>query len=78
MYEHTINLEVKLKLGDKLSTSKVKGQSQGLDRTIVGLYDNNSIINSIKYELEFPYIKVKKYALNVNDDNILYQVDSEG
>ena len=74
-YDHTINLEVKLKLVDEVSTGKVKRQSLRVVGTVVGLYENNSIINFIIYEVEFPDIQDKNYYLNVIDEKIMYQVN---
>jgi hypothetical protein len=50
----------------------------GPDGTIVGKYDENSMLNSIVYEVEFSDGQVNEYSANVIAENMLTQVDSDG
>ena len=45
---------------------------------MIGRYDDNPILNSIAYEIEFPDGKVKEYAANILAENVLSQVDPDG
>jgi hypothetical protein len=77
-YDRIISSEVQLQLGDAMSTGQVKRRALGPDGIVVGKYDDNPILNSIVYEVEFPDGQVKEYAANVIAANMLSQVDSEG
>ena len=45
---------------------------------MVRKYDNNPMLNSIMYEVEFADGTVKEYGANIIAENMLRQVDSEG
>jgi hypothetical protein len=44
----------------------------------VGKYDENPMLNSIVYDVEFPDGQVREYSANVIAENMLTQVDSDG
>ena len=48
-----------------------------MDKSL-GTYDNNPYLNSIIYDVEFPYGQVKVYAANIIAENMLTEVDSDG
>jgi hypothetical protein len=77
-YDRLINSEVQLQLGEELYTAKVIQRVIGPDGTTVGEYDDNSVMNSIVYEVDFPDSQVKEYSANVIAENMLTQVDSDG
>ena len=77
-YDRLLNAEVQLQHDDWVTTSKVKHQALGPDGNMVGKYDNNPMLNSIMYEVEFADGTVKKYGANIIAENMLQQVDSEG
>jgi hypothetical protein len=77
-YDKIINSEVALQLGEGFSTGKVTQRAIGPDGTTAGTYDDNPMLNSIVYEVEFPDGQVKEYAANVIAENMLTQVDSDG
>lgn len=77
-YDKLINSEVQLQNGDGVSVGRVKRRAIGPDGTVAGTYDDNPILNSVVYEVEFPDGQVKEYAANVIAENILSQVDEEG
>ena len=56
---------------------KVIQRTIGPDGQVTGTYDNNSFLNSIIYDVEFPDGQVKEYASNIIDENMLTQVDSD-
>ena len=45
---------------------------------LVGTFDENPVLNSMIYDVQFPDGAVKQYAANIIAENILYQVDSNG
>ena len=45
---------------------------------IIGYFHNNSELNSLVCDVEFPDVEVKEYADNVLSENTLSQVDNEG
>ena len=53
-------------------------RSIGPDGTIAGEYDDNPILNSIIYNVEFRDGTIKEYSPNVITENMLAQVDSDG
>jgi hypothetical protein len=77
-YDKLINAEVQLQLGDDVTSATVKQRALGPDGTVVGTYDDNPIMNSIVYEVEFPDGQVKEYSANIIAESMLTQVDSEG
>ena len=64
--------------GDETVIGKVARRALGPDGTVTGRHDENPILNSIVYEVEFPDGQIKEYAANVLAENLLSQVDSEG
>ena len=77
-YDCLINSEVLLQLGQKMTTGTVKRRAIGPDGRTAGTYDDNPVLNTIIYEVEFPDGQVKEYGANVIAENMLTQVDSEG
>ena len=59
-------------------TGKVIQRTIGPDGQVTGTYDNNTYLNSIIYDVEFPDGQVKEYAANTIAENMLTQVDSDG
>jgi hypothetical protein len=77
-YDKIIHSEIALQLGENMSTGKVTQRALGPDGRTVGTYDDNPMLNSIVYEVEFPDGQVKEYASNDIAENMLTQVDSDG
>ena len=77
-YDQIINAEVQLQLGEEMVNGKVIQRTIGTDGQVTGTYDNNPILNSIIYDVEFPDGQVKEYAANIIAENMLTQVDSDG
>jgi len=77
-YDQIINCEVQLQHGSKLERGRVVKRAIGPDGTTAGEYNENPILNSVVYEVEFPDGDVQEYAANVIAENMLSQVDSDG
>ena len=73
-----INSEVSLPQGEKLQNARVVGRSKDADGNIRGQYDNNPLLNSLSYDVEFPDGAVKEYSANVIAENMYAQVDADG
>ena len=55
------------------------GEERRVKRVVVRKEnDENPILNSVIYEVEFPDGQLKEYAANVIAENMLAQVDHEG
>ena len=59
-YDKIINSEVQLPIGDGISLVKLKQISVAPDVTTTVEYSDNPFMNSIVYEVEFPYKQVKE------------------
>ena len=77
-YDKLIHAEVVMPQGDKLRAARIIGRAVDPGGQSVGTYNENPILNTITYDVEFPDGEVKEYAANVIAENLLSQVDSEG
>ena len=48
-----------------MTVGRVTIRAIGPDRAIYGSYENNPFINSMIYEVEFPYGNFKEYSVNL-------------
>ena len=58
--------------------AKVVRQAIDPDGRLVGTFDENPVLNSMLYNVEFPDGVTKQYVANIIAENVLYQVDSTG
>ena len=77
-YDRNINSEVALQIDNEVKKGKLVRRATGLDGKVTGTYDNNPILNTVLYDVEFPDRPVREYAANVIMENMLTQVDSDG
>ena len=77
-YDVLINAEVELQSGELMQTGKVIGRSVNHEGAIDGSYDDNPMLNSLLYDVEFPDGQVKEYSANLIAENILTRVDHNG
>ena len=73
-----INAEVMLPNGHSQQMAKVIRRSVDSEGRVVGEFNDNPILNSLVYDVEFPDGVVKQYAANVIAENVLSQVDNSG
>ena len=79
LYDRLINAELMLpKAGDGFQSAKVVGRSVGADGKIHGKFDENPLLNTIGYDVEFHDGEILQYSANVIAQNLLSQVDGEG
>ena len=77
-YDWILNTEVQLQVENSVQTGKVKRRSIGSDGKVTGKYDDNLLLNSLVYEVEFPDGTMKEYAANIIAENMILQVDEDG
>ena len=78
LYDKLINAEVMLQQGDSKVKGTVKRRTIGPDGRTSGTYDDNPILNSVIYDVEFPDGQVKEYSANIIAENMHRQVDEDG
>lgn len=77
-YDRLIRTELLMPQGDRMVEAKVIGRTVGPDGRTVGRYNDNPILNTCVYDIEFPDGDVKEYSANVIAENLLSQVDLDG
>ena len=77
-WDKMINADIMLQHENEMVTGKVKGRTIGDHGEGMGRYDDNPMLNSIIYDVEFPDGQVKQYAANILAENMLSQVDPDG
>ena len=73
-YDILINAEVLLPQGEEMTNARVLGRSKGEQ----GIYDENPLLNTILYDVEFDDGTVKQYSANTIAMNMYDQVDRDG
>ena len=73
-----IHAEVLLPQGEEMKSGKVIGRSKDNTGATYGTYNENPLLNSIIYDVEFPNGEVREYAANLIAQNMYSQIDSEG
>ena len=77
-YDRLINAEVTLQVGRDLQRGIVKGRSVDLDGVAHGNYNDNPMLNTYAYDVEFPYSQIREYSANIIAENMLTRVDEDG
>ena len=77
-WDRLINAEVLLPHGKQVQQAKVRGRAKDTAGKVIGTHDDNPLLNSIVYDVEFPDGAVKQYSANTIAENMFAQVDSEG
>eukprot|EP00957_Ditylum_brightwellii_P142477 10855002-Ditylum_brightwellii.AAC.1 len=73
VYDLLLNAEVPLQLGDEVRVGKVTQHAIGTNGTVTVTYDNNPMMNTMIYDMEFPEGQVREYAANIIAENMLTQ-----
>jgi hypothetical protein len=77
-YDQILNAEVSLQMGEEMSVGKVIQRALGPDGAVAGTYDENPILNTMIYDVEFPNGDIKEHAANIIAENMLTQIDLDG
>ena len=78
MHDALVNAELLLPQGESMAMAKVVRRAVDDDGRLVGTYNENPVLNTLVYEVEFPDGQIQQYAANLIAENILQQVDSSG
>jgi hypothetical protein len=76
-YDAMLNAEVRMNVGNYVANGKVKRRAIGADGKLIGTYDDNPILNTMIYEVEFPDGQIKEYSASLFAKTMLSQVDNE-
>ena len=76
--DRLIHAELNLPQGENLRNAKVVGRTQDSDGKPIGTYDDNPILNSMIYDVEFPDGEIREYSANLIAENMYAQVDANG
>ena len=76
--ERLLNNQVYLPQGESMQVSKVDRRILGEDENLVGTYSDNPMLNTLIYDLEFPYGDTKPHASSMIAENIHNSVDLDG
>lgn len=77
-YDAILNAEVRMNVGNEVTCGTVKRRALGPDGKVVGTYDENPMVNTMVYEVEFMDGTIQEYSANLIAENMLTQVDEEG
>ena len=77
-FNNWIGSQVYLPRGDQMQYAKVTGRKRNADGNYIGQWNQNPILNTAVYEVEFPDGTEQAYSANVIAQNIYSRVDDEG
>ena len=77
-YDKMIHTQLQLQHGEAMMGARVKGRKRNAFGQEIGAYNENPMMNTMIYEIEFQDGTIKEYAANVIAENIYAQVDHEG
>ena len=77
-YDKMLHAEVQMQTENGTMQGTVLRRAMSPDGKIPGRYDNNPILNSLVYEVEFTDGSVREYSANLNAENMIAQCDEEG
>ena len=64
--------------GEEKRLAKVKNRSVNSDGKVIRNYNELQVLNTMLYDVQFPYGSIKPYSENIIAENILMQADSDG
>ena len=73
-----INAEILLPQGEEVKSGKVVGRTKDDCGNPIGSYNQNPLLNTIIYDVEFPDGEIREYSANIIAQNMYAQVDSNG
>ena len=78
MTDPIINSEVHLPQGEEMKAARITGRSRNEKGEIVGTYNENPILNTLTYDVEFPDGEIREYGANIIAENMFSQIDNNG
>ena len=70
-----LRAEVLLPQGEEIKSAKVIARSKDDNGNVIGSYNENPLLNSIIYDVEFPDGEIREYAANMIAQNMYSQID---
>ena len=65
-----LNNQVYISQGESMKVAKVAQRILDEDGNIDGIYSDNTMLNTLVYDVEFPYCAAKPYTANMISENI--------
>ena len=78
VYDEYISAELQLPHNESMQRAKVVGRHRDQDGRTIGCHNDNPILDTRVYDVEFNDGSIKQYSANVIAENILSQVDEDG
>lgn len=76
MTDHIINAELHLPQGEEMKATQVTGQTIHEKGKIKGTYNNNSMLNKLSYDVEFPDGEIYEFGMDIISKIMFSQVDT--
>lgn len=76
--DRLIHAEIHLPQGEEMKAARVIKRCLDENGELIGTYDDNPMLNSLLYEVEFPDGEIREYSANVIAENMYAQVDANG
>jgi hypothetical protein len=76
--DYLIHSEIHLPQGEEMRAAKVLRHSRNEDGEIVGTHNENPLMNTLVYDVEFPDGEVREYSANILAENMYAQDDADG
>ena len=76
IYDRLIFTDTTLQRDNQLMQGKVKERSLAPDGSIIKYHNDNTVSNTLTYDVEFPDGEVREYAANIIVENMLNRVNS--
>ena len=73
-----LHAEVLLPQGEEVKSGKVIGRTVSDTGDSIGVFNENPLLNTIIYDVQFPNGDIREYAANVIAQNMFSQVDEQG
>ena len=77
MHNKLLNTKVHLQKGKNVKLGRVMRRTIRLNEQVIGSYNNNSILNSIIYTVEFSDGEVREYSANLIAENMITYANLE-
>ena len=77
-YDNYVSAELQLANGDRMERAKVLRRHRNADGDTIGTRDDNPVLDTRVYDVEFSDGSIKQYAANIIAENMYSQVDSDG
>jgi len=78
VFDRLLHAELTLPHGESRQYAKVLSRARDESGNLIGTYDDNPLLNTMLYDVEFADGAVKQYTANIIAKNMYSQVDSEG